>query len=124
MQPYSPLISTIRFQLMGLFTSMSLEWWKPARTSMILPNRPSWIQEISLWAAGKKGNSELQRTNTPGFSASAARMAAFARLVDAEGLLSHQVLARPDDVGVDPLVEVVRNRAVDRLDLGEESRSW
>ena len=41
MHPYSPFTSTIRFQLMGLFTSMSLEWWNPARTSMIRPNRPS-----------------------------------------------------------------------------------
>ena len=35
MQPYSPFTSTIRFQLMGFVTSMSLEWWNPARTSMI-----------------------------------------------------------------------------------------
>ena len=53
MQPYSPFTSTMRFQLMGLVTSMSLEWWKPARTSRMRPNFLSRIQPIRRWAAGK-----------------------------------------------------------------------
>ena len=53
MHPYSPFTSTMRFQLMGLVTSMSLEWWNPDRTSMIRPSFPAWIHEMMRCTAGK-----------------------------------------------------------------------
>ena len=51
MQPYSPLISTTRFQLIGLFVSISLLCLKQECTSIILSKRPSRIHRISRWQA-------------------------------------------------------------------------
>ncbi len=82
---------------------------------MILPNLPSRIQEIRRWHAGKYGNSELQRAKSSGLRGKVRKDRGIGPLVDAEGLLSHEMLAGPDDVTVDLLVQVVRYGAVDRV---------
>ena len=65
-QPYSPLVATWRFQLIGLCGSRSLLCRKPACTSKIVPNRSSRMNCSIFCAPGKNGNSEEQRTRTCG----------------------------------------------------------
>jgi predicted dehydrogenase len=78
MQPYSPLISARRFQLMGLSGFMSELWRKPHSTSRILPKRPSRMKRTILWTAGKKGNSDDACTTRSGLFAAAARISRLA----------------------------------------------
>ena len=72
MQPYAPLNSARRFQLIGLPGSRSLECRNWLRTSMIRPARPSASQRATAWPPGKNGSSDEQRTSSSGWLATAA----------------------------------------------------
>ena len=72
MQPYAPLNSAWRFQLIGLFGSRSLECRNALRTSRMRPARPSAIQRATAWPPGKNGISDEQRTTSSGWLATAA----------------------------------------------------
>ena len=115
--PYCPLNSTIRFQLIGLPGSRSLECRKPVLASMIWPKACCSNSSQSICIAGKKGDSE-EHAQTPGCCRNIAKIASLAGEVDPERLFTHEVLPRVNLLAIDVPVEMVRHREIDRLDLG------
>ena len=65
-QPYSPLMSIIRFQLMILSGLMSDECRNADSTSMISPTSPDLTNSITRCAPGKNGISEEHLTKISG----------------------------------------------------------
>ena len=76
--PDAPLVSALRFQLMALCGSRSLECRNADRTAMTRPKRRSSIHLAMRWAPGKNGSSDEQRTSSSGCSSIAAVMARLA----------------------------------------------
>lgn len=80
MLPYSPLNFIIRFQLIGLFGSRSLQCRNPLSTWMMRPKAPDSTMRPIRCRAGKKIDSELHRTTTPGWLWMACMIASLAAL--------------------------------------------
>ena len=112
----APHVATCRFQLAGLVGSRSLLWWKPVRISRSLPS-PARARQL----IGALRSREIGELRTAAHEAARAlsRLAHGARRleIDAERLLRQQVFARPQDIEVDRLVQVVGHRHVDHVDV-------
>ena len=118
-QPYSPLISTIRFQLIGL---CGVEVRGVQEAGVDLDDLPERLlldhaARVAAWP-GRTGSGRCSGRRRRGCRRIASYDGVVGRLVDPERLFAQEVFAGGDDVGVERLVQVVRHGAVDGVDVG------